>query len=279
MVPSWVAELLPDAVRWEPVRGGYTRSPKWRVELRDGSGAFVKVADEERLLQMLRTELVVFRGVRGAFLPELIALHDDGDRAMLVVEDLSKAHWPPPYPDDVTPLLAALDAVADTQSPAGLPRLERSVPAWDRVDPVAVAALGGCTRTWLEDALPALADAERRLDRMGDRLVHYDVWAENVCFADRGCLLVDWACAVLGNPRIDVAYALLNVRVESGDAPRVEDDALLPAYVCGAVAVEATTPLPDWAQVDSTLRADQTADLAVGLRWAAEALGLPPPRA
>ena len=111
----------------------------------------------------------------------------------------------------------------------------------------------------------------------GNRLVHYDIWADNMCFTERGAVLVDWAEARIGNPAIDLAFALLSLRLRGAVAPAVEGEAALAALVTGVVAGEASRPAPAWERPGSTLREDQRGDLQVALPWAAEQLGLPPP--
>jgi Phosphotransferase enzyme family len=253
-------------MEWEQVGGGYTRARKWRVRLEDGSYAFAKEARS--------TELAVYESVTGGFLPDVHEIRD----GVLVIEDLSGANWPPPYPDDVTPLFVALDEIAATAPPPQLRPLtdERR---WTAIadDPSALLDLGLCSIAWLERALPVLVEAEARVPQAGSGLVHNDVWADNVCFTDRGAVLVDWAEARIGNPRIDLAFALLSLNVEGAAYLPVFDEPALAAFVMGIIATEAPLPLPDWAQAGSTLRDDQKSDLAVGLRWAAEQLALPPP--
>ena len=214
----------------------------------------------------------MYESIDGDFLPRVYEIRD----GVVLLEDLSDAHWPPPYPVDVTPLFAALDVVASTPPPPGLPRLTH-VSRWEEVaaDPKPLLALGLCSSEWLDGALPALVEAEARVPMSGDCLVHYDVWARNLCFAERGVVLVDWAMAHIGNPRIDVAFALLSLRVEEAHTPPVDDEAALAAYVTGVVATEASKPPPDWAAEGTNIREDQKSDLAVALPWVAQQIGCP----
>jgi hypothetical protein len=249
-------------IDWEEIEGGYTRALKWRARLDDGTYAFAKEA--------AATELAVYASVHGSFLPRVHEIRD----GLLLLEDLSRAHWPPPYPADTAPLFAALDELATTAPPAGLRRLTAAT-RWQEIaaDPQPLLELGLCSPEWLESVLPALIEAEGRVPLVGDSLVHYDVWAGNLCFAERGAVLVDWAEACIGNPRVDLAYALLSLHIEHATCPAVDDEAALAAFVSGAVAAEAVRPLPEWAQPGSTLREDQKNDLAVALPWVAQQLG------
>jgi hypothetical protein len=252
-------------MEWEPiVEGGYTRARKWRVTLDDGTRLFAKEASA--------TEIAVYEAIVADFLPRVHEVRD----GLLLLEDLADAQWPPPYPADSSALFTALEKVAAAAAPRELPRL-RDGSSWRAVadEPRPLLALGLCSARWLERALPALIEAEARLPLRGEALVHYDVWAHNLCFADRGVVLVDWATAHIGNPRIDLAFALLSLRVEGEPTPPVEDEPALAAYVTGVVATEAVKPPPDWAAEGTNIREDQKSDLAVALPWVAQQICCP----
>jgi len=280
-------ELLEEALGGTPVSwrrlhaGGYTRSRTWRVQTRDGN-LFVKEADDEGSLSMLRREALVYQSVRGPFLPSFVAFADVDVRAVLALEFVEGAHWPPPYPDDVAPLFYALELVAASDAPPELPTHQPRCSRWRRVaaDPEPVLGLGLCSRIWLECSLDALIAAEARAVFEGDELVHNDVYSGNVGFTSRGAVLVDWGAAVRGSRSIDLAFALLSVRVEGGTAPAIEfpDEPSFAAALAGHLAVEALEPLPEWADSGSTLREDMAGDLVHALRWAAELLELGPVR-
>ena len=270
-----------NAVNWEPViGGGYTRQAKWHVRFADGSTAFVKAADEEPFSSALRREVAVYRSVEGPFLPRLVGARDDGALVVLAVEDLVEAHWPPPYPDDVRPLFEALDALAATPVPGVLRVWPVASSNWRTTaeTPEPFLALGLCSGVWLDQVVESLVQAESRVSWAGDDFVHYDVYSGNVCFVGPRALLVDWDAAGRGNRWIDVAFALLNLRLEGARLP----DVALPqegdyaALLSGHFAVEAPAPLPEWAE-GSSLREDMVGDLRHALEWTAEALGLPRP--
>jgi hypothetical protein len=202
--------------------GGQTLARTWIVERSGGRTAFVKAAGSEHAVTEATRELLVYESVAGSFLPGIFGAAREGEWLVLILEDLGAAVWPPPYPDDPARLFDALRAVASAPAPDGLPRIPSRPEQhnWERVSqaPESVAALGACSLEWLEPALPDLAEAERRLDLSGDALVHNDVWHANLCFAVRGAVLVDWAAASVGDPRLDVAFALLSLR-SSGRLP------------------------------------------------------------
>lgn len=260
--------------------GGYTRSERWRVETADGA-VFVKQAEDEGSLHMLRREGLVYREVQGSFLPGYVGFADSGTRAVLAIELLEDAYWPPPYPDDAMPLFDALAEIAATPPPPELPAERRRAPNWEAVaaEPEPLLRLGACSRPWLEEALPILVAAERKAVMEGDHLSHSDVYSANVCFRNGRALLVDWGAARRGSPWIDVMQAVQSVRAEGGTVPPVAfpDEPAYAAAAAGHFAVAAALPPPDWSPPGSTLREDMAADLVHTLRWAAGLLELPLP--
>jgi hypothetical protein len=258
--------------------GGYTRSHAWRVETGDGL-VFVKQADDEGSLHMLRRERAVYRGVAGSFLPNFVGYADSDDQGLLAIELLEDASWPPPYPDDVGPLFDALELVAAALPPPELPAYGPWRSRWERLadDPEPFLGLGLRSREWLETGIDMLIEAEARADFEGDELVHNDVYSGNVGFTRRGAVLVDWGAAMRGSRWIDVAFALLSVRAEGGTVPGVDFpfEGHFAAALAGHLAMEAPAPLPAWAKPGSTLRQDMASDLAHALDWVGELLDLP----
>ncbi|CAN5621047.1 hypothetical protein BH23CHL7_BH23CHL7_16540 [soil metagenome] len=267
---------------------GHTSAWSGRVTLDDGRRVFVKAARGDAATPLRREALVLEHLDRLATAPFAARLLEwrDGDPATLVTENLSAAHWPPPYPHDTGPLFEALDQLAVVDPPAGLTPLEEwasdPTPRWTMVagDPAPFLRLGVCSPAWLERNISALITAESRIDLRGDRLVHNDIYSGNVCFVAERAVLIDWGAAARGNPELDVAFAVLSVMAEGGRLPEREllrDEGAWAARLAGHNAVEAAAPLPGWADPSSTLRQDQLADIRVALPWAARALGLEPP--
>lgn len=269
-----------EPIAWEPVNtGGYTRSQGWRVTTRD-EAVFAKEAEDAGSLHMLQREAVVYQNVTGTFLPAYVGFADSGERALLAIEYLDDAHWPPPYPADITPLFDALELVAASHPPSELPAQGPWASRWERVaaDPESFLGLGLCSRKWLDCSIGQLIAAESRAIFTGDELVHNDIYSGNVGFTAHGAMLVDWGAAARGSRWIDTVLAVLSIRVEGGTPPQLDvpGEAALAAAFAGHFAVEAPAPLPDWAEPGSTLREDMAGDLAHALRWAAELLELPP---
>lgn len=244
--------------------------------------AFVKQAEEAGSLEMLRREALVHSSIAKSFLPAYIGFADSGQRAVLALEFLTGASWPPPYPDDVSSLFVTLERVAATPPPPGLPAQKRRAIRWEQVaaDPEPLLGLNVCSRKWLESSLGALIAAESLAVFEGDDLSHSDIYCDNVCFAEGGPVLVDWGAARRASRWVDVAFAVLSVREEGGVLPALDfpDEAPFAAALAGHCAAEAPAALPVWIKPESTFQADMRGMLVHALEWAVEALELPPLR-
>src|SRR4051794_40350120 len=90
------------------VSGGYPPAQRRVVTLADGRTAFVKTAVDDDTRGWLDAEQRIYAAVNGPFMPRVLA----AEPGVLVLEDLSDAHWPPPWRDgDVPAVLHALDAL------------------------------------------------------------------------------------------------------------------------------------------------------------------------
>lgn len=279
-----VTDLLGVVPRtWEVREGGHTRTGKALVTLPDRARVFVKWATPGTgAAAALRDELRVLSVVRGTFLPQTVAWSEDPP--ILIMEDLSEARWPPPYPTDAGPLWVALDAKARVEPPTGLPLLEEwpgPPQRWRHVaaDPRPFLGLGLVTAAWLTHALDDLVRAEESVTLAGSQLVHNDLSSANIAFRGDRAVLVDWATAAVGNASLDAAMIVLSLRAEgsASDHPAFPDEAGFAALLAGHNALEVPAPLPSWARSDSTMRSEQLADLRHALAWVAELLGLPVP--
>jgi aminoglycoside phosphotransferase (APT) family kinase protein len=267
----------------EPVAGGGygTNSAHWRVELEDGRQAFVKVALDEAAAGWLRDEHRVYSGVEGSFLAELVGWHDR-EGTLLVLEDMSDAHWPPPWREgEIDAVLATLERVAATPPPAGTRPLEELrdwLDGWAIVaeDPEPLLSTGLCSRAWLDQALPRLQEAFADCDLSGDDFLHLDVRSDNLCLDDGRVVLVDWNHAHVGNGLLDVVAWLPSLRLEGGPEPweLVPESGGFAALMAGFFAGRAGLPAPPTAP---DVRVFQLRQAEVALPWAAQELGLPPP--
>ena len=92
-------------VSWQAVGGGWTQAARWVVRLEDGRSVFVKSATDKDTAFWLRTERRVYEALSGSFMPVCLGW-EEGERPVLLLEDLSHAHWPPPRYRDAERFLA-----------------------------------------------------------------------------------------------------------------------------------------------------------------------------
>jgi hypothetical protein len=277
--------LKVEPVAWREVtRRGQTNAAHWLVELPGGARAFVKAARGDDTSSWIRDEHLFYAHTRSVrFAPSLVGWHDDGERPVLVLEDLSDAHWPPPWDrSHVDAVLACLAEVSTTPPPPDLPTAVNSqfdFSGWNEIEdePGPFLALRLCSRAWLESALPILRFASEIAPLEGDALLHFDVRSDNLCIRDGRALLVDWNFACVGNALADVAAWLPSLHAEGGPAPDEilpEGAAELAALLAGYFAAHAARPpIPEAPHV----RPLQLRQARTALPWAARALGLPPP--
>jgi aminoglycoside phosphotransferase (APT) family kinase protein len=264
-----------------PVGGGYSAATRILVRWREGGSAFVKAATDADTANWLRAEHAIYSRGRAPFLPELLGWADDGAAPWLAIEDLSGAFWPPPWsPARVEAVLETLRDVAATPA-SDLPSYEESrelFTGWSLVaaDPERFLRLGVATASWLDRALPRFIDAERRAVLDGDALLHNDVRSDNLCFAGRGVVLVDWNWASRGNPKVDLAAWLPSLAMEGGPAPEslLPEEPELASLVAGFYAAHAGLPPP---REMRAIREFQLAMLRESLAWASRALDLEMP--
>jgi Phosphotransferase enzyme family len=287
-LPAPVEAAVAEAAGARPVASqhvvaGHTHAEKWLVELAGGGRAFVKAAIEETARAQLEREASLLEAVGAPYMPRAHGAATVEDWSVLVLEDLSHGRWPPPYPDRGEALLETVRQVSATTPPAGLHRRPAGRPHgtyWERIaaDPEPVVAHGLFSEAWLEEALPVLDAAEASAKLDGTDFIHDDVWAENVCYADRGAVLIDWASASIGDRRLDLAYTLLSIRSSPAVPPPVDfaDEAAYAALLAGADAYQAAQPVDRSIKRADVLRAGWLHDLHYALDWASELLELPP---
>lgn len=269
-------------LRWESVRGGGygTNTDKWTVDLDDERRVFVKFALDELAGGWLRDESRIYTSLGASFLPDLVAWHDAAGATFLVLEDLSDAHWPPPWSQaQISLLLETLAAVRATEPPPGLARLEtlrESIDGWSAVreDPEPFLSAGLCSREWLDTTLPTLARVSSECDLAGDALLHTDVRSDNLCFHGERTLLVDWNLACIGKGLFDLVALAPSLSFEGGPEPWqvVPDSEGIAALVAGYWAARVGLPAPATAP---RVREVQRRQLEVALPWVARELGLP----
>ncbi len=242
------AALLGESiVGFEPRGGGYTLAITGLLHLADGRCVFLKAAApgtprDDPVVEDLVGEIAVLEAVATStaapHVPRVVA-SEATPLPLALLEDLSSASWPPPYPDD---------------------------------------RLGIVDDAWLARALPSLAAAEAEVDLAGGDLVHGDLWYANLCVAERGPVIVDWGSAMRGNARLDRATVAWDLVVAGRDPGPLAFDGLAAwlALLTGNQAVQAVLPPGPGVDPASTLRADQAADIVAMLPHLARLLDLPP---
>ena len=159
-----VAALLKHRpLSWRRVERGYTPAQRWLVDLDNGSSCFIKAAADVDTGDWLRAEHYVYSKVKAPFLPQIAGWDDDGEAPLLLLEDLSKAFWPPPWTEgQIEAVLATLAQIRRT-SLNGVPNVLdfpgfHLLEGWQRVahEPSPFLSLRLCSSSWLDRALPAL---------------------------------------------------------------------------------------------------------------------------
>jgi hypothetical protein len=284
VIEERTAELAGQAVTGiEDVPGrGFTPAQRLRVTFADGSTAFAKVAVNASTAEWLAAEHVVYSQVEGDFLPRFLG-YDASEPSVLLLEDLSAAYWPPPWTErQIGAVSRALDKIATTWPPHGVPPTEiyreEVLGGWSLVaqDPGPFLSFGLCSPEWLEGALPELRGSAERAPIDGEALLHFDVRSDNIALVGDRAVLVDWNWACVGNPLLDRATWAPSLHVEGGPAPEdfVPDcPPGFPAMLAGFWAARIGLPPPPGAAPG--LRDLQLAQLQVVLPWAVRALRLP----
>jgi hypothetical protein len=271
----------PDTWRPAAISRGQTASAARWIAGRGKRSAFVKVGATDVTARLFRREFQNYEAIRASCMPRVLGFHDDGERPVLALEDLSAAHWPPPWTrQQVNAILHALDDLHRITPPDHLEpvRSDDDEGSWLAVaeDPARWAALGLCSRAWLDAALPHLVAAAAAAPLVGDTLVHLDVRGDNVCFRGGETIILDWPEAAISNPDLDLVFWLPSLHSDGGPAPEsiLPDAPELSAWVAGYFFSRAALPpLTDALYV----RPLQLSQARTALPWAARALGLAPP--
>jgi hypothetical protein len=273
-------------VALEPAAGhGAPSNRRWVARFGDGTAAFAKIAAFDYTADWLRLEHAHYEALADRpYLPRLLGWHDDGAEPALLIEDLSDAHWPPPWStSDIDAVLDALREIQATPRPAVIGddfgELFDIRQGWDpmRADPTRALALGVFDRAWFERNAGVLAAAAATAELGGDALLHGDVRSDNLCLRDGRALLVDWNWACLGAPELDLAAWLPSLRHEGGPEPwsLLPDAGPLAALLAGFFLEHAgREPIPQAPHV-RRLQLDQG---RVALDWACRELAVPSPR-
>ncbi len=261
------------------VEGGYT--PALRLLCRTADARFfVKVGVTPLTSENLKREIRVYNSLSGDFMPHLVAWEAHESEPVLIIEDLSEYHWPPPWSERQIELtLAQINALHNTS--VTLETFEEAhgthVGNWKLGggDPEPFLSLRVADARWLESALPDLMRCEEGCSTAGDSLTHLDLRSDNICVTEKRAKFIDWNGACLSNPRLDLGFWLPSLAYEAGLKPEkiLPDAPEVAAWVSGFFAARAGLPkIVDAPRV----RTVQRQQLATALPWAVRALGLPP---
>jgi hypothetical protein len=279
--------LRAEPVGWRSVEtGGYTPARRWIVTLDDDRTVFVKAATDELTASWLRDEHMTYSILRGApFMPAYHGFTDDGERPVLVLEDLSAAAWPPPWDRAmVDAVIDALARVAATPAPEGTALAADGARdlggGWDEIarDPSPFLALGLCDPAWLGAHLEELRAAARDAPFGGDAFLHFDVRSDNTCIHQGRAVFVDWNMTTVGNRQLDLVFWLPSLEAEGGPRPEAvlpDADPRLVAVCAGFFASRAGLPPVPSAPL---VRHIQLTQARAALPWAARALEIAEPR-
>ena len=270
-------------VRFQPAPGGYTSALRGVAAFADSRTVFVKAATSEQTAGRLRTEYAVYCHLNSSgadFLPTVQAWDGDDSLPILLLEDLSRAHWPPPWTPEqigqVTKMLPRLRAMPLMPGMASLETYREELSGWRTVaaDPAAFLALGLCTPAWLAAAVPTLQAAESAAVLTGSDFLHLDLRSDNLCFAGDRVILVDWNWACSGNGEFDLASWLPSLHAEGGPPPEtfLPDAPEMAAALSGFWAAQSGSHA-----AGSRLQSLNLRQLQSALPWACRALDLVAP--
>jgi len=283
--------------------GGFSPGVAARVQLADGSRAFVKAASpalNEHTPAMYRREAEVAAALpAGLPVSRLRGTIDDGEWIVLIFDDVDgrmpALPWQQP---ELERVLGALTVLAGRLTPSPLPApavaeyLAEDFGAWRRLaaggpDATAIAGPGGVRLPdWAARHLAGLADLESQwTDKAaGETLLHIDLRADNLLLTDDGgVVVVDWAQPAVGARWIGTVCFAINPALFGGHDPEqlvVEhpvagkaDPAAVDALLCGVLGYFVWMSRQPAPYGLPTVRRFQRAQEQVVLDWLGRRLG------
>lgn len=283
------------AARTQP--GGFSPGVAARLELADGSRAFVKAvspAGNPIAPSIHRREARIVAAIpRSAPVAQLLwALDDDPDGWVLLAFEDVDGHQPAvPWRDhELDIVLEAMAALAAdlTPSPLGPPLVASAADAFGRGE-MSWAALAATPNPaldpWSARHLAELVALEANAGEAarGDTLLHFDLRADNLLLTADGVHVVDWPHAHVGAAFVDLVWFAPCVAMQGGPSPRDlmarygpardADPAALDPVIAGVAAYFTAGSLQPPAPGLPTLRAFQAAQAEVARAWLAERTG------
>jgi thiamine kinase-like enzyme len=259
---------------------GYTPALRFVCQADHGS-AFAKVGTDPFSTEATLKEIEVYDTLSLSCMPRLLASEASAEAPILIIEDLSRAHWPVPWREgDLEQVVEAIGEIHRTPLSDEVRERLKSPPGWPGWREVAQApeeflASGLASEAWLDQALPVLIDAATRCPVDGDDLVHHDLRSDNMCIGADGVRIIDWSWTDIGNADLDLAFFLNAVTSEGGPPQEVHfpDAPAQAAVVSGFFGSQCVKPvIPTAAHV----RTVQLQQFRAAFAWVTRALDLPP---
>ena len=278
--------------------GGFSPGVAARLELADGSRAFVKAVSPDRNAvtpSVYRREARIVAAIPpSAIVPRLLWMLDDDPDGWVVLafEDVEGRQPSLPWrADELDLVLEAMATLAAdlTPSPLRPPLVGDAGESFGGANDLSWASLVAAPDPALDDwsvrHLQRLASLEASASEAarGDSLQHFDIRADNLLLSADGVRIVDWPHAHIGQPWVDLVWFAPSVTMQGGPLPealvrryppaREADPAALDAVIAGVAAYfTAGSLLPPMPGLP-TLRAFQAAQAEVARAWLAVRTG------
>ncbi|RXK86101.1 phosphotransferase [Filimonas effusa] len=264
---------------------GLSAALRYSIELEDKSKVFVKAATDDQTAGWLRTEHSVLASYQDNFMPEIINWIDEFvNFPILITQDFSNAFWAASdkgvhwRKGDIELLLDTVKKLSTIKGRHLLPKLENhNTGVWAKIaeDPEGFLKLKMCSGNWLMHSIDYLIEAESKVDKTGETLVHGDIRSDNICIDGSRVVFVDWSNACIGSADHDLVNLLPTLHLEGGPDPfQIMPDAASQAAALCATHIRRLSndkSMPFWLKdVFKKL-------IAIELEWAAQCLHLDRP--
>jgi aminoglycoside phosphotransferase (APT) family kinase protein len=276
--------------------GGFSPGVAARLELADGSRAFVKAVmpspNAEAPTIYRREGRIVAAIPQSAPVPRLLWMLDDDPDGWVVLafEDVEGRQPAVPWVDgELDEVLRAMTALAAdlTPSPLRPPIVADAAEAFEEAPNWAslLATPNPALDPWSARHLGALAaiEAAAAASARGDTLLHFDLRADNLLLTSEGVRFVDWPHAHVGQAFVDLVWFAPSVAMQGGPRPqelvarygpaRQADPDALDAVIAGVAGYFTAGSLQPPSPGLPTLRAFQAAQGQVARTWLAERTG------
>ncbi|MFJ5103980.1 phosphotransferase [Streptomyces sp. NPDC088554] len=251
----------------ESQNGGFTDGVAARVDLDNGTRAFIKaLAAEHELAPDYRTEARIAAALPADVPASRLRFSLEAEGwIVLVYDDVEGRHPDFVRPTDLAAALTCVERMASALTPNPLPW---AVPITTPLGPLlcgwhtlrADGAPAGLD-PWSARNLDRLADLESRWAEAteGDTLLHADLRHDNMLLTRDGTVLaVDWAWACVGADWVELVYLLPAVAAAGADPEEIAaahpltrraDPSAVDAFLCalaGFYTLSGSLPAPSW---------------------------------